>query len=77
MRTLTLILLLFTSTAFAGFPYDKNSKNIADLIDEETANQILQDVINGYDIDVASRADWQHNVDEALKIAMQKRQTHK
>lgn len=52
----------------------KNSINIAEDLDDNELSEIASMVCDGFDIDVASRAEWQANVDEALKIAMQVRE---
>lgn len=49
----------------------RQTLNIADEIDDEELSKIAQDVKQGYDIDVTSRADWLDKSKEAIKLAMQ------
>lgn len=49
----------------------KKAVNIAELLDEQELSRIAQQVVTGYDIDDASRADWKEVVDKAMDIAKQ------
>ncbi|CAB4120975.1 hypothetical protein UFOVP1_62 [uncultured Caudovirales phage] len=46
----------------------KSSKNIADLLEESDLYDIGTQVVNGYEIDEVSRADWKDLIEKAMKI---------
>ena len=48
-----------------------SSTNIAPDLDQTVVDRLGSDVVQGYDLDVASRADWQKLTEAGLKIAMQ------
>ncbi len=45
--------------------------NVADELTTEQLNKIGQEVVRGYDIDKASRSDWEKQTDTAMGLAMQ------
>ena len=45
--------------------------NIADKLDEQTLIKIGDDVVDGYNADEASRAEWKTNLEEWTKTALQ------
>ena len=45
--------------------------NIAELLDEQTLTRIGAKVADEYEIDRESRADWEQQIDEAMKVAKQ------
>lgn len=45
--------------------------NIADEIDESTLGLIAAEVVTGYELDKASRKDWEEQTEEGMKIAKQ------
>lgn len=56
----------------------QNSKNIAELLNDEQLTEIGCKVVHNFDIDEASRSEWEDRVDEAMKLARQtmERKTH-
>lgn len=48
--------------------------NIADKLDEETLNKISEQVSEGFEADLKSRADWEKNLDSWTKLALQVRE---
>jgi chaperonin GroES len=48
-----------------------DSANIADDLDDDLIAEIATKVINGFDIDDESRADWKESTEEGIKIAEQ------
>ena len=51
--------------------------NIADNLDEETLNKISEQVSQGFEADILSRADWERNVNEWTKLALQTKEEKK
>lgn len=51
------------------------SKNIADSLSEEELNEIGEQCRAGFEMDKASRSDWERDLDEWLRLAMQVRET--
>lgn len=49
----------------------KASDNIADILSEEQLAQVSQQVIEGYEIDQESRAEWEDIIERAMDIAKQ------
>lgn len=47
------------------------ASNIAELLDKETLNKIGGEVVRGYDLDKASRSDWEKQTKTAMELAMQ------
>ena len=52
-----------------------SNKNIASDLDEDLRNKIAEKVVRGYEIDLASRAEWEKKAEEGLKIARQVTET--
>jgi chaperonin GroES len=48
-----------------------DSVNVAELLTEEQLNQIGQDCIDGYTMDMASRKEWETRNADAIKLALQ------
>ena len=49
----------------------QKAKNIAELLDESELNQIAHQVVSGYELDKASRAEWEDTIEKAMDIAKQ------
>ena len=52
-----------------------DNPNIADVLDENERNYIASEVLDGYSLDKTSRADWEDNIDEWTKLALQVAET--
>jgi chaperonin GroES len=49
----------------------ENATNIAEHLDEDTLTKIGEEVVEGYDADLQSRAGWERDVKKYLELAMQ------
>ena len=49
----------------------QESENIAELLSEKDLHDIANQVFQGYEIDKASRANWEKIIDGAMDIAKQ------
>lgn len=49
----------------------RSSKNIVELLDEETLDRISEQVLAGYQLDLDSRSEWETIMEKALKLTKQ------
>ena len=54
-----------------GTAFLLSSPNIADDMDEQQLTTIGEKVVREYDMDKESRQDWEHKMDESMKLALQ------
>lgn len=52
-----------------------NTKNVADLLNDEELSEIANKVLQGYEIDLESTKDWRDTTDRALDVAKQVMET--
>ncbi len=52
-----------------------NSVNIAETLSDDELTEIGSDCKEGYEVDLASRCEWEQNLDDWTKLAMQVRET--